>query len=260
MLKPLAFLAVLALCAGVAHAARAAPPEPADAGAGAATDVTVDVVSLQPPSGSTLKVNQPVIVKLRYRYAQPTDDVMIWAKLLEPGLHTTYQAAPKDTPPGTGVIERFVTLDDPGAASRITIVVKNAKLQEIFSKDVPVNYKWVPNPRVEAGRDDGVGSRVLDVRFTPGSPAVLKAGTKVDVQLDVDIRDARSLQPWVEPITACRMTYDGTDAVPAGRSTVHKGFTVGEACQVTKLKVAMKNVANVEVFSEIVDVDFRFID
>ena len=258
MLKPLAFLTVLALCAGAAHAGRAAPPESADAGA--ATDVTVDVVSLQPPSGSTLKVNQPVIVKLRYRYAQPTDDVMIWAKLLEPGLHATYQAAPKDTPPGTGLIERFVTLDDPGAASRITIVVKNAKLQEIFSKDVPVNYKWVPNPRVEAGRDDGVGSRVVDVRFSPGSPAVLKTGTKVDVQLDVDIRDARSLQPWVEPVTACRMTYDGLDAVPAGRSTVHKGFTVGEACQVTKLKVAMKNVANVEVFSEIVDVDFRFVD
>ncbi len=259
MPKPFALLLALAL--PVAHAGGVGPSNAASApDVAAATDLGAEIVSLQPPSGSTLRVGQPVVVKLRYRYAQPNDDVMVWAKLLEPGLASTYQGAPKDTPPGTGVVERFVTLDEPGTATKLTIVAKNGRFQEIFAKEFPVRYTWVPNPRVEAARDEGVGSRVVDVRFTPASPALLKAGTKVDVQLDVDGSSARGLQPWVEPITACNMTYDGMTVLAPSRGRVHKSFTIGEKCVVTKLKVAIKNMANAEVFSEIVDVDFRFVD
>ena len=255
MTHPLALLLALALSAGVAHADGGGAPEVA-----VATDLGVEIVSLQPPSGSTLRVGQPVVVKLRYRYTQPGEDVMVWAKLLEPGLQSTYQGAPRDTPPGNGVVERFVTLDDPGSATRLTVVAKNGRYQQVFAKDFPVNYTWVPNPRVEAARGDGAGARVVDVHFAPGSPAVLKVGTKVDVQLDIDGASARGLQPWVEPITTCNMTYDGMVVLTPAQGRVHKTFTVGEKCVVTKLKVAIKNTANAEVFSEVVDVDFRYVD
>ena len=258
MIKPLARLLLLpfalAVSAGCAHAGGGASD------VAAATDMSAEIVSLQPPSGSTLRVGQPVVVKLRYRYAQPGEDVMVWAKLLEPGLRSTYQGAPRDTSPGTGIVERTVTLDEPGSATRLTIVAKNGRYQEIFAREFPVNYTWIPNPRVEAARDDGVGARVVDVRFLPGSPAVLKAGTKVDVQLDIDGSSARGLQPWVEPITTCNMTYDGMVVLPPAHGRVHKTFTIGEKCVVTKLKVAIRNTANAEVFSEIVDVDFRYVD
>jgi hypothetical protein len=258
--RPLAAASLALLVAGMGVAAPAAAPADAPAADVApSTDLQLDVVALRPPPGSTLKANDPVVVTLRYRYARPAGDVMVWAKLLGAG-PASYEGARADTPAGSGIIERTVTLNGPGEVHRLTLVAKDARLQQIYRREVPVHYTWVPNPRAEAIRDDGTGSRIVGVRLAPGTSAVLKAGTPVAVDLDVDNRSSRGVQAWVEPVTSCNMAFDDMLKVRAARGTVRQRFTVGQRCVVTQLHVALANSAGVRVFDQLVNVDLRYVD
>ncbi|HEX7640133.1 MAG TPA: hypothetical protein VF457_17180 [Burkholderiaceae bacterium] len=226
----------------------------------AASDMAVEVVGMRPPSGSTLKANEPVVVTLRYRYARPDEDLMVWARLDAPGLESTYEGAHPDTHPGTGTIERQVALTEPGTARRITVVARDRKLRTVFAKEIPVNYTWIPNPRMESWRDDGVGSRITGVTLSPASPAVLKAGSQVDVTIAFDSTATRPLQPWIQPLTACHAAWDEMLPVAPGATSVHRRFTVGQACALRQLRVALSNAANVKVAERIVDVDLRYVE
>ena len=259
--RSLAAVAVALVLAGHGAAARAAVPAIAASAPVVApsTDLALEVVGMRPPSGSTLKANEPVVVTLRYRYARPAGDVMVWAKLLGAG-PSTYEGAHPDTPAGSGTIERTVTLNGPGEVHRLTLVAKDARLQQIYRREVPVHYTWVPNPRAEAIRDDGADSRIVGVRLAAGTPAVLRAGTPVAVELDVDNRSSRGVQAWVEPVTSCNMAFDDLLKVEAARATVRQRFTVGQKCVVTQLRVALANSAGVRVFDQLVDVDLRYVD
>ena len=160
--------------------------------------------------------------------------------------------------PGTGIVERYVLLTEPGVVKKITLVVKNGEHREIYARDFPVDYTYVPSPEAEAMKNDGAGSRIVGVRFSPTSPAKLSIGSTVSVDLDYDINNADGLDMWVEPLTNCNMTYAGMTGPAVGKGTIRKTFAVGEACHIEKVKVTMINAANRSIFEKVIDVDFNF--
>lgn len=222
------------------------------------TDMSLELVSMDPPSGSTLKANEPITVRFRYKYSRPKMGLHSWAKILDETYSSTYQGTFDDMTPGTGIVERYVLLTEPGVVKKITLVIKDSAHSQIYSRDFPVDYTYVPNPEAEAMRNDGAGSRIVGVRFSPMSPAKLSIGSTVSVDLDYDINNADGLDMWVEPLTNCNMTYDGMTGPMVGKGTIRKTFAVGEACRIEKVKVAMINAANRTIFEKVVDVDFNF--
>jgi len=236
---------VLATSSGVANAA---PP----------TDLAIEVIDLQPPPGAVLKVNEPVTVTFRYRYRTPNQPLLVWAKVLDPTYASTYQGSQTQMRPGTGIEERSFYLKEPGSIDRFTIVAKDPDLREVHATDVAARYTYVADAELERLAKDGAGSRITGVRFSPGSPAVLQAGSTVDVEVAFDIRGQRGLHVSAEPVTACNSTYAGTFGPERGKGQIRKGFTVGERCEVRQIRVTLINVANRVVAERLVDVDFRF--
>lgn len=224
------------------------------------TDLTVQVIGLQPPPGSVLKVNEPVTVTFRYKYTIPNQPMTVWAKVLDPTYKSTYEGSMTRMQPGTGVEHRFVYLTEPGTIETITIVTKDQNLNEVHAAQFKARYTYVANPELERHANDGLGSKVTAVSFTPKSPSVLRAGSRVNVDMAYDIQAGQGLDLSAEPITTCNMSYQGTTQRERGKGRILKHFTVGERCDVKQVKLTMSNLAGRIVFERIVDVDFKYVD
>ncbi len=222
------------------------------------TDLTLEVVDLDPPSGSTLMANEPIMVRFRYKYARPNIDLRVWAKILDETYKPTYQGSIDSMTPGIGTLSRFVYLTEPGTVNAITLVVKDGEHRQIYARDFKVKYHYIRNARAEKMKDEGIGSSIANVRFSPVSPAVLKVGATVEMYLDYDINTANGLDMSAEPVTNCNMTYSGMTGREHGKGRIRKTFSVGEVCVIKKIKIVMVNAANRHVFEKIIDVDFNF--
>ncbi|MFL6657646.1 MAG: hypothetical protein ACJ8GW_06225 [Massilia sp.] len=222
------------------------------------SDFKVEIEWLNPKVGSTMKVHDEIVAKLKYRYSQPAQPLLVWIKVLDPSLKSTYSGSIERLSPGAGTAIRQVTLDAPGKVKTLTVVVKTESGKEVFAKDFPVDFTYRRNAALEAQQGDGKGSKITAIRFLDGKRAKYRAGESVEMDLDYVVTTPRGVYANTEPVTKCASTPEASIDQLYKRGTVPMGFKVGEPCQVDRVRVTLFNVANVVVYEEFVDVDFRF--
>jgi hypothetical protein len=220
--------------------------------------IGISNVMLDPPSGAIMKAHDPIYVDFDYSYFSPNEKLYVWAKILDETYDSTYQGSVDTMSPGKGKIRRFVFLTQPGKVSAIDIVVKDQKFNEIFHKQIKVDYTFVNNQALEKLTDDGLGSTIKGVSFDKDQGSTLPPGTKVNVRIEYEINTVNGLDIWAIPDTDCNMTYQGTSGRQFGNGVITKYFIVSEPCQLTSLKLVMGNAANKTVYSKSMDVNFKF--
>lgn len=245
---------IAALVAGAAaHAADTPVVAPS-------TDLALDIVRLDPPPGSTLRVGDLVEATIAYRYTKPAVRLPIWLKLDLPDSAPdyTYEGDSGERAPGTGRVVRHTGLGKPGHVDKLVLVAKDASSHVIYRRLVPVDYTFVADAEHEALRQDGLGSRITSIALDPPSPARLAPGTRVVVRIGYEARSVHGLRPVARPVTDCAMTYNGTFEPVDGSGVLAQHFTVGEPCTVRQVDVQLYNAGGVVVADKLVDVDLRY--
>src|SRR5690606_19070414 len=108
-------------------------------------------------------------------------------------------------------------------------------------------------------QQDGVGARIVDVRFDPPSGgASLAAGTAVQVDVSYVVDSERGLSLWVVPVTTLRGGYAPSETPVNGVGSARRWFEIGEAGPLDAVVVTLANQAGVTVAEELVPVDYRF--
>jgi len=245
-------LAATALAAG-AQATEQATKSPS-------TDLSLAIVRLDPPSGTTLKVGQTIAATIAWRYSKPASHLPIWLKLELPDADPdyTYEGDTDNRAPGEGRIRRHVGLGKPGHVETVLLVAKDSSSREIYRLRVPVNYTFVADAAHEAGRQDGLGSRITSVAFDPPSPAHLAPGSRVVVHIGYDAKSVHGLRPVAIPVTTCAMTYNGAGTAVDGKGRLAQFFTVGVPCAVRQVRVQLFNEASAAVDERLVDVNLTY--
>jgi len=221
-------------------------------------DLEVKIEELYPKNGSTLETNEAIFVGLNYKYKNPAEDLYIWAKVLDETYDSMYQGSIDKLTPGTGRVERYVYLTEPGHIKKIHIVVKTMDFKEIYNEFIEVDFKFEASDEYKALKDDGTGSKITDITFDKPIPATLKVGERVTANLEYDINTDNGLDMWVMPETECSNSYEGTTNKETGKGHIQKYFVMGEPCELKKIKLMMKNVVSNTVYEKIIDVDFKF--
>lgn len=224
------------------------------------TDLIISDIVLSPPNGSNLKANEPVFVNFKYSYSKPNKDLHVWAKILDDTYESTYEGSMYGMKAGSGKIERYTYLTEPGEIDAINIVVKNQDNQEIYNQKLEVNYNFERNEEHEKLAQDGVGSKILSTSFNPSKSSVLKIGTRVYVEIEYDINSETGLDIWIIPDTECNMTYEGSTGKQLGKGVVTKHFTVSAPCEVQRAELVMRNASNKIVFSQYIDLNLVYTD
>lgn len=261
-------LSQLPAVALAAQAAQATPTTSATSATSAAqpakavakTDLRIDIVSISPKPGSTLKAMQPITVKFKYHYSSPAEEMPVWVKILDDTYESNYQGSSDSLVPGTGTVSRFVYLNEAGKVSTLSIIAKDTAHNRTFRQDIPVNYTYVTDPVLEAKKRDGTGSTITDVNFIGGTPATLAVGSEVEADLFYDINTSEGLALSLIPVTTCKMSYEGYWDRQKGKGGIRKSFSVAEPCHIKKVKVLMNNAVEKLVFEKTIDVDFRFVN
>jgi hypothetical protein len=243
---------ILCLCA--------LPAAIAVAGAPGKTDLSIEVLDLSPPSGSTLKATDPIHVTFRYRFTKPNGEVRFWAKILDPKLDATYIGIAETLEPGTGILTRTAYLTEPGKVKTISVVAKDENSLQFMQKDIPVDYTYIPNKAIDKLKGDGVGSKIVSITIAGGNNAVLKKGVFVPVDVRYAINAKHGLIANVYPDSECSMTFAGLHEPLYGNGVQPMGFTVGEKCVVKRIKLVLWNTVSKRVFDKTVDVNLKFID
>ncbi|MBV7456210.1 hypothetical protein KW843_17150 [Acidovorax sp. sif1233] len=222
------------------------------------TDLRITAVSIAPPSGSVLQANTPITVTLDYRYGAPREPLYAWVKILDTTYDSLYEGSHDMLNPGSGRVSRSVHLTQAGSVRELFIVIKNRDFVEVFNQAIAVDFTYEDAVLDEAQRNDGKGSRITDIRLSIASPATVKAGTRIDVEVEYDIQAEEGLDIWVIPDTQANMTYEGTTGRLDGAGTVHRHFTLIDPCAVTGLRLLMKNASSQTVYEHRVPVDYTF--
>ncbi len=247
----IAVLLIAALCAN-AHAAEKAVVAPS-------TDLTLDIVRLDPPDGSTLKAGDLVVATVQWRYSKPVAAFRAWVKPDVPdSVGSTYTGALEETHPGEGRLERGVGLDAPGQLDAVLLVAKDADSHEIYRRRVPVHYVFVRSAEQEALRKDGAGSRITGVTFDPPSPGRLAPGTTVVAHIGYAAKSAHGLRPVAIPVTACAMSYNGLVDAVDGVGSFDQNFTIGVPCALRQVRIQLVNQGGAAIVEKLVDVDLRY--
>lgn len=247
ILAAIIFIGIFAYRFAAARSAQAGAQEPAD--------IVIESVQFDPPDGSTLPEQAPILATIRFRFTKPIDEVGVWVRIFDDKFTSQYIGSPERMRPGTYVVTRGAYLTEPGKLDRFTVVFKNAKSAEIFRQDVPVNYTFVADPALDALKKVGAGSTITRVAFPAGKRATVKKGTFIPVLLDYAVNTPDGLFAGTIPETGCSMTYAGLTEPLVGQGTIQMGFTVGEACSVKRVRVALRNAAEGYVHEQFVDVD-----
>ncbi|PWF43691.1 hypothetical protein [Massilia glaciei] len=243
---------LLGMCSVPVLGAAAAAPGP--------SDLTIDVLWLMPPNGSTVLATDPINVTFRYRYSKPAGDVRIWARILDTKFTAGYVGVAEPLEPGTDIITRTAYLTEAGTVKTISLIAKDGNSTEILRKDIPVNYTFVPNKAIDALKGDGVGSKIVSIRIAGGKNAVHRKGVFVPVDVRYAINAKHGLIANVHPDTKCAMTHAGLFAPLFGNGIKQMGFTVGEKCVVTKIKLVLWNTVQQKVYDETVEVNMTYTD
>jgi hypothetical protein len=221
-------------------------------------DLNISVGGLYPENGSTLETGQPIFVELNYEYSYPKEDFYVWVKILDETYDSMYQGSVDKLVPGSGTVERYVHLTEPGQITNIDIVVKTMDFEEVYRSSFEVDYKFEASEEYKALKDDGSGSEITSITFDQPKGTVLKVGDKIVADLEYDINTEEGLDIWVMPETECSNSYEGTMNKESGKGNIQKYFVMGEPCELKKVKLMMKNIVHNTVYEKIIDVDYKF--
>ncbi|EJE48562.1 hypothetical protein PMI14_07017 [Acidovorax sp. CF316] len=222
------------------------------------TDLKITGVHIDPPSGSVLEANTPITVTLDYRYSAPREPLYVWVKILDTTYDSVYEGSRDCLEPGTGQVTRRVHLTQAGTVRELFIVAKNQEFVEVFNQALAVDYTYEQAEVDEEWLNDGKGSEITGVKVSIPSPAVVKAGTRIDVDVAYAINTEEGLDIWVIPETQANMTYEGTTGKQVGTGVVSKHFTVIDPGKLTSVRLLMKNAASQTVYERIVPVDYTY--
>ncbi len=221
-------------------------------------DIVIESVQLDPPDGSTVLEQTPVLATIEFRFTKPVADIGVWVRIFDDTFRSQYYGACDRHRPGTHRVTRGAYLTEPGTLHKLTIVFKNPKSAEIFRQDIPVNYTFVRDPSLDAQKQIGAGSTITQVVFPKGKSATAKRGTFIPVVLNYCVNTPVGLFASTIPETRCSMTYAGCTEALVGDGEIRLGFTMGEPCSVKRVKVLLRNEAEGYVYEEFVDVDLTF--
>ena len=236
-----------------AHAAEEAAVLPS-------ADLTLDIVKLDPPDGSTLKAGDSVKATIEWHYAKAGKTVQVWLKPeLTENIDASYDMDHGEiSHRGAGVLDRTVTVSEPGHVASLLLVAKDLDLNEIYRRRVKVAYTWVANSTQEALRKDGLDSRITGVTFDPPSPARLASGAPVFVHIGYDAKSTKGIRPTAMAVTSCQMNWGGAEQSVAGRGTFDQIFIVKGPCAVHQVQVQLLNAGDAVVDEKLVDVDLTY--
>lgn len=224
---------------------------------GEGSDFEVVRVDCTPPLGSTLKAGEPIVAEVHYRYSRPRSRLRLWVQI-EGHERSTYEPSDAELRPGTGATKRRVALAGGGEIETLRIVVKDARMANVFEHFVPVRFTVEEDPEMVRLRDDGRGARITGVRFDPPAGSTLKPGTEVKVSVDYAIESERGLSLWVVPMTRLQGSYCPSDDDCRGTGTAQRWFVIGEAGEIGDVLVTMTNVAGTEVCEKLVPAPYTF--
>jgi hypothetical protein len=222
------------------------------------TNLRITAVTLSPPSGSVLQANMPITVTMDYTYRTPREPLYAWVKILDTTYDSIYEGSRDCLNPGSGRVSRSVHLTQAGVVQGLHIVVKNKDFVEVFNQALAVNFTYEEAVLDESLKNDGVGSEITGIQLSIPSPAVVKAGTRIEVDVDYAINTEEGLDIWVIPETQANMSYEGTMGRQAGTGVAHKHFTVVDPCKLDSLRLLMKNASSQTVYERSVPVDYTF--
>lgn len=227
---------------------------------GAASDLVIESIQLDPPNGSILREQTPIRATIQFRFTKPASEIGVWVRIFDEKYKSQYFGSPDRMRPGTHRVIRGAYLTEPGTLDKLTVVFKNTNSAEIFRRDIPVNYTFVPDPALDAQKKDGAGSKILKVTFPTGKGATVRKGTFIPINLEYSINTPRGLIAGTIPETKCSMTYAGLTEPLRGNGEIRMGFAVGESCVIKRVRVLLRNEAEGYVYDELVDVDLTVLD
>ncbi|KRC27041.1 hypothetical protein [Acidovorax sp. Root217] len=221
-------------------------------------DLKITGVRIDPPSGSVLQANTPITVTLDYRYSAPREPLYVWVKILDTTYDSVYEGSHDRMAPGTGRIRRSVHLTQAGTVRELFIVAKNQDFVEVFNQALVVDFSYEQAEVGEEWMNDGKGSEITGITLAIPSPAVVKAGTRIGVDIAYAINTEEGLDIWALPETQTNMTYEGTTGRQVGTGVVSKHFTVIDPGKLTSVRLLMKNAASQTVYERVVPVDYTY--
>lgn len=222
------------------------------------TDLKITGVRIDPPSGSVLQANTPITVALDYRYSALREPLYVWVKILDTTYDSVYEGSHDRMEPGTGRIGRSVHLTQAGTVRELFIVAKNQDFVEVFNQALAVDFTYKQAEVDEEWMNDGKGSEITVITLPIPSPAVVKAGTRIGVDIAYAINTEEGLDIWAIPETQTNMTYEGTTGRQVGTGVVSKHFTVIDPGKLTSVRLLMKNAASQTVYERVVPVDYTY--
>ena len=110
----------------------------------------------------------------------------------------------------------------------------------------------------EGAQIDPKSLEITGIRLSVASPATVKAGTRIDVEVEYNTTAEEGVDIWVIPETQANMTYEGTMGRQIETGVVHKHFTIIDPCKVNSLKLLMKNASSQTVYERSMPVDYTF--
>jgi len=224
------------------------------------SDLVIESIKLDPPNGSTLNEQTPVLATIKFRFSKPASPLRAWVRIFDETYKSQYIGVPESMDPGTHIITRGAYLTEPGTLDKMTVVFKDSNSMEVFRQDIPVHYKFIRDPALDARKRDGAGSKITQVYFPAGKHATIRKGTFIPVELDYAINTPNGLFAGTVPDTTCSMTHTGLFDPLFDKGRIRMGFTIGESCSVKRVKVLLRNEAEGYVFEKFFDVDLTIID
>lgn len=224
------------------------------------SDLVIDSVHLDPPDGSTLKEQTPIYATIKFHFSKPASPLRAWVRIFDETYQSQYIGVTEEMGPGSHVVTRGAFLTEPGTLNRMTIVFKDKSSAEVFRQDIPVHYKFVRDPALDAQKRDGLGSTITQVVLPAGKQATVKKGRFIPVQLEYDINTPNGLYPSTEADTKCSMTHSGLFEPLYAKGRIEMGFTVGERCSIKRIKVSLWNESQQKVYEKFVDVNLTITD
>ncbi|MBL8020853.1 MAG: hypothetical protein JNM27_14375 [Leptospirales bacterium] len=208
-------------------------------------------VTLEGGNKGSIKVTREILVKLDYTYSGK-GTFQLWATLDEDD--GTYDGS-DSIGPGKGTLERRIRPSTPGTITEISIQASDEHQQTILEMEHPVNIEVLDDPQVAARREEGKGSSARILRFIPASPAKVKQGTEIKIEIEYDMKGSAPLQLWAQAEAGCCATYEGSEGI-SGKGRITRTITAGKGAVVTGVIIKIGNAAGATLFEEEVPVSF----
>lgn len=216
-------------------------------------DHTIDVLSLDPTSPSTLFIGDRVNFSFDYK-TNEDDGVRIFGRpFTNGGLSPDYAAHGSPLHPvGSGNKSGFFTVNTPGKIDQIRFQMFNEDQTELLLElFVDVDYEFIAHS-------------VTVNSITPDAPETLCLGERVEFSFDYITNEAGGVRIFGRPLTGGNPSpgygAHGSPLYPTGEGSSTGFFTLNTAGTVDQIRFRMYNDAQTELLHEFtVDVDYTFV-